>query len=256
MLDFLQDVLINVDNGLGAAAWLLALALPFRRFVERPEILLDVAACACMLAFSEAAVALLDVPTDWMSERIDGWYAIVDASPWWLIVPAYVVLADFGAYWAHRLLHTRWLWPTHAWHHSPKHLYWLSGLRASPVHVLVLLAPYFFAFVLFPVPETAIVGTAIVVLDAANQHLIHSNIKVPFVRTLEFLFVTPRFHFVHHNARIELSNSNYGFVFSVWDRWFGTYTDPVSVPDDDPLGLGYEVGTLWLLLGLPPKRGT
>jgi hypothetical protein len=66
------------------------------------------------------------------------------------------------------------------------------------------------------------------------------------------LLVTPRFHFVHHSAKQHVANSNYGFVFSAWDRIFGTYTDPGTVPRDDPLGLGYEISGWRLVLGLPP----
>src|SRR5262249_47766177 len=37
----------------------------------------------------------------------------------------YLVLADFGHYWVHRLLHTRHLWRAHKWHHAPVYMYWL-----------------------------------------------------------------------------------------------------------------------------------
>jgi sterol desaturase/sphingolipid hydroxylase (fatty acid hydroxylase superfamily) len=253
-MDLIRGAVLNLDNGIGFLAWLLALALPLRHFKVRAQVLLDLFAIACVLVFSDVVSVPIGVLIDTLSERIEGWYAIVDVLPLWLLAPAYVVAADFGAYWAHRGLHSRWLWSTHAWHHSPKYLYWLSGQRASLIHVFVLLTPYFLAYMLFPVPETAIIGTAIVALDAANQHVIHSNIKLPYARRLELLFVTPRFHFVHHNARIAIANSNYGFIFSVWDRWFGTYTDPETVPLDDPLGLGYEISTWRLLLGVPKRR--
>jgi sterol desaturase/sphingolipid hydroxylase (fatty acid hydroxylase superfamily) len=39
----------------------------------------------------------------------------------------YLVLADFGFYWVHRLLHTRYLWRAHKWHHSPTYMYWLAS---------------------------------------------------------------------------------------------------------------------------------
>jgi hypothetical protein len=70
------------------------------------------------------------------------------------------------------------------------------------------------------------------------------------------VLVTPRLHFVHHSAKAHVANSNYGFIFSVWDRVFGTYTDPATIPLDDPLGLGYEVSGWRLMLGLPPPRAT
>src|SRR5271169_4445458 len=39
-----------------------------------------------------------------------------------LRVILYFVLADFGYYWVHRLIHTQYLWRVHKWHHSPTYL--------------------------------------------------------------------------------------------------------------------------------------
>lgn len=242
-----------IDVGLGIAIGLLALVLPFRHVQGRPQVGWDLVAALLVTIFVLLLETILDVPTAYAAARLGGWYEAIGEAPWWLVVPAYVVLADFGAYWAHRALHTRWLWPTHAWHHSPKYLYWLSGLRGSPIHLLVLLAPYYAVFVVLPVPEAAIAAGVVFVLDVSNQHYIHSNLRLPYARQLERLFVTPRFHFVHHSAKPHIANSNYGFIFSVWDRLFGTFTDPATVPPDDTLGLGYEVSGWRLALGLPPR---
>lgn len=245
LLDFAFDVVLGVAIGL------LALALPFRHLAGRPKIAKDAAAAIATAVFAVGMFALLQRPTDWAVERIETWYAAIDDVAWWIVVPSYIVLADLGAYFAHRVLHTRWLWSTHAWHHSPTHLYWLSGLRGSPIHVLVLAAPYFLAAIVFPAPETGLLGLGILFLDVSNQHYIHSNLRVPFVKQLERVFVTPRFHFVHHSTTPQISNSNYGFIFSFWDRLFGTYTDPETIAADDALGLDYEVSEWRLVLGLP-----
>lgn len=244
----------TISAGLGAAVWLLSLVRPLRTFQARPELGWDLVAVVGASVFTWLAVRLLDPLTDWASLFIERWYEATDAASLWLIVPCYVALADLGAYWAHRAMHTRWLWPTHAWHHSARHLNWLAGLRGSPIHFLVLAIPYFLAFMLFPLPETALAGSALLALDAGNQHLIHSNLRLPFVRQLERVFVTPRFHFVHHNANIEIANSNYGFIFSFWDRLFRTYHDPATVPADAALGLAYEAAHWRLLLGVPQRK--
>jgi sterol desaturase/sphingolipid hydroxylase (fatty acid hydroxylase superfamily) len=245
-----------IDVALGLVIGTLALAMPFRALRGRPQVGWDIVAAIATAIFAILVTPLVDVVADHLMTRLDGWYGSIGEVSWWVVIPAYVVLADFGAYWAHRALHTRWLWPTHAWHHSPKFLYWLSGLRGSPVHVLVLYAPYAVAFVLFPLPDAAIVSGVLLVLDVSNQHYIHSNLKVPYARLLERLFVTPRFHFVHHSSTPSVANSNYGFIFSVWDRVFGTFTDPATVPPDDPLGLGYEISSWRLALGLPAGVST
>ena len=65
------------------------------------------------------------------------------------------------------------------------------------------------------------------------------------------MLITPRFHFVHHDVDSATANSNFGFVFSLWDRCFGTYTDPDTIPADHALGLGHEASYWRLLIGLP-----
>jgi sterol desaturase/sphingolipid hydroxylase (fatty acid hydroxylase superfamily) len=252
MQDFVLE--ITIDALTGIVAWLLALAFPMRRFAARPEIGWDLLAVIVSVSFAVVAGLLFDPLTDWISTWLDAWYALIETAPWWVIAPSYVVLADFGAYWAHRALHTRTLWHTHAWHHSPRYLYWLSGLRGSPLHVIILVAPYFLAFMVFPVEEAVIAVIALAILDGGNQNLIHSNVKLPLPRLLERVLVTPRYHFVHHNAQIEIANSNFGFLLSIWDRTFGTYTDPETVPVDAPLGLSYAIDNWRLAVGLPASR--
>jgi sterol desaturase/sphingolipid hydroxylase (fatty acid hydroxylase superfamily) len=245
-----------IEVALGLMIGMLALAMPFRTLLARPQIGWDIVAAIMVAIFAVLVESMLDLPADFVVARLDAWYVSIDRVSWWFVIPGYILLADFGAYWAHRALHSRWIWPTHAWHHSPKCLYWLSGLRGSPIHVLVLSAPYYIAFIVLPLPEAAIVSGVLLVLDVSNQHYIHSNLRFPYARQLEWLLVTPRFHFAHHSTTPRIANSNYGFIFSVWDRIFGTFTDPATVPADDALGLGYEISSWRLALGLPARAAT
>ena len=251
MQEFLRGE--GIEIALGLAIMLLAMRMPFRQLASRPVVAFDIAAALATTAFAVAAEIALDFPADFIMDRVDGWYELIEDAPRWLSIPTYIVMADFGAYWAHRALHSRWLWSTHAWHHSPKYLYWVSGLRGSPVHLIVLYSPYYLAYILIPLPQAGLIGLALLVLDTSNQHYIHSNLRLPYARHLERLFVTPRFHFVHHSTTQSVANSNYGFIFSIWDRLFRTYTDPEAISPDDPLGLGYEISGWRLVLGLPPR---
>jgi sterol desaturase/sphingolipid hydroxylase (fatty acid hydroxylase superfamily) len=200
--------------------------------------------------FSKAGTtALLEIM--WIREYHD-WSRSVSL---WIVAPCHLILADFGVYWTHRWLHSRALWSTHAWHHSAKNLNWLSGSRASLVHTIVLYAPYTPVFVLFPTPDAGFIAWCFLLFYTLNQHYLHSNIWLPFQTQIEWVLVTPRYHFVHHSAYIKRTNSNFGLVFTVWDRLFGTFTDPATVERNDPLGLDYEIKEWRLLVGLPrPKR--
>ena len=58
-------------------------------------------------------------------------------------------------------------------------------------------------------------------------HITHANIDVPrkIDNVLSFIFVTPNMHKIHHHFQLPLTDSNYGNIFSVWDRLFGTYSN-------------------------------
>lgn len=237
--------------------WLLALLLPLRVIKGKIEFGWDIVGYLGTAVFGYVIVVSIEEPfLDWLEPSLGTWYASSDRLPPWGSLLLYVLLSDFASYWAHRLLHTRVLWDGHAWHHSPSYLYFMSGSRAAPLHIFVLIAPTTFAYLLFPYPDAHYYAVAHAIFQTANQHYIHTNVWVPYAKQLEYLFVTPRFHFVHHSSRRAYSDSNYGFIFSFWDRLFGTYTDPHLVPADEPLGLNYEIGKWRLLFGLPPKKAT
>lgn len=163
----------------------------------------------------------------------------------------YFLTVDFLAYWMHRLNHAPWLWSTHAFHHSAKVLYWASGMRGSPIHFLLLGAPSLLVLVVFS-PEGAVASLAWL-YGVAHNSLIHSNVKIP-TRLLNWVFVTGESHFVHHSKDPEYGNRNFGFLFTFWDRLFGTWTDPRTLPAQFPLGLGYDIDYPRLMVGLPPGR--
>lgn len=248
----LQDHLFEI--AIAATIWLLSLVVPFRKMNVRPDLRWDLFAVGCAFLFALAIDEALAIPADWLYDGLRTWRELVDQLPAWILLLFYLVVGDLGLYWAHRLLHTRALWPTHAFHHSSEHVNVLAGLRGSPIHILVLFLPLVVAYSIFPFPENGSAGIVVFAVEVANQHYIHSNLYIPMARQIEKLFVTPRMHFVHHSARKNCSNSNYGFVFSVWDRLFGTFTDPESVAPDDRLGLDYEDSKWRMLIGLPRSQ--
>lgn len=245
-----------VELIVGLTAMGLGVLIPFRYLEGKADIRWDIVGALGGIVFSIGVEYILNAGMIWTLHLpwVDRWTEIVTSWPFWLLLTANFIATDLGAYCAHRLLHTSTLWPTHAWHHSPKYLYWLAGLRGSPLHILIMLSPYYLLYVLFPSEETGLIGFLMILYNILNQHFLHSNVRVPFSRQIERVFVTPRVHFVHHSSNVIRTDSNYGFTFTCWDRMFGTYTDPDTVPANDELGLDYEADNWKLLLGLPSKK--
>lgn len=221
---------------------------PVRAFDAPKDVALDavalVVALACQLAIPFFAFPWISSIQDWPSVSTS-YRALKTLGPleaglfWFLTV-------DFLAYWMHRLNHVGWLWPTHAFHHSPRNLYWASGMRGSPVHFLLLGLPSLLVQVVFS-PEGG-VATLAMLYGIAHNSLIHSNVRIPG-RLLNWVFVTGESHLVHHGRDPRLGGANFGFLFTFWDRLFGTWIDPRSVAADHPLGLEHDVPAWRLVTG-------
>ena len=68
----------------------------------------------------------------------------------------------------------------------------------------------------------------------------HTNAKAR-IGWLKYLLIRPQDHRLHHAAGA-CRAVNLGFIFSLWDRWFGTYVDADTIAEDYPLGLGERIG--------------
>ena len=160
----------------------------------------------------------------------------------------FYIVEDFGLYWVHRLMHTKHLWRTHKWHHYPDYMYWLAGVRTSIPHIVL----FNFTFVaarpiLMDVPSWVFQIIAI-------EHIFRNNwmhMNVSWNSTwLEWVFVTPRYHHIHHSSDPMHFRSNLGSLLTVWDRMLGTYFDPKKVSRPLDFGIGQRISPVRLLLGL------
>jgi sterol desaturase/sphingolipid hydroxylase (fatty acid hydroxylase superfamily) len=159
------------------------------------------------------------------------------------------LVSDFFLYWIHRGMHTNnFLWKTHQFHHSTENLYWFSGFRTSFMHVFLFAFPQVLVgFYLFHLtPFQLGVGFA---LGALSQLFSHANIHIPKFLPLHHVLVTPDFHHPHH-SQMGTQNKNFGSVFTIWDRLFGTYVDPSKIKQDYKYGLKEKPKTWRMMIGL------
>ncbi|MCD6066086.1 MAG: fatty acid hydroxylase [Bacteroidetes bacterium] len=132
------------------------------------------------------------------------------------------VLVDLSEYWFHRLCHEiNILWRAHIVHHQSEEFNLSVGLRTS------LFIPFFniFLYALFPLfgfdPEQVLM---ILFIQGFFQLLVHTKL-VKKLGILEYIFVTPSAHRVHHGKNDLYLDKNYGKFFILWDRLFGTYRE-------------------------------
>jgi sterol desaturase/sphingolipid hydroxylase (fatty acid hydroxylase superfamily) len=214
--------------GFGALCTIAELARPARKLRYAKAIPLD------LVALAVYQLAMIPV-ADWVSEPVARFVVSVPRPPellaiWLpLRVVMYYLVADFGSYWMHRLMHTRHLWRVHRWHHSPTQLYWLAGVRATIPQQILFNLPFIVAL---PILIDAPVWLALAILaeEVLRNHWMHMNVAWRS-SWLERVLVTPRYHHIHHSSDAELHDGNYGALFTLWDRLFGTYVDPdVATP--------------------------
>ncbi len=138
-----------------------------------------------------------------------------------------LVTRSFAAYWLHRAMHAHpLLWRLHRVHHADAELDVSSGLRNHPIEQLVGLAlAVAISAALAPASAVVLAVDALLLMAAFWQHA-DVRLPAPAASVAERLFVTPRYHRLHHDAAAGAASGNYGDMFTLWDRLFGTERRP------------------------------
>jgi len=173
---------------------------------------------------------------------------ILTGMPFPVRVFCYLVIGDFGQYWIHRLLHAKYVWRVHKWHHSPTYMYWLAGVRATVPQQALVNIPHIVAFTFLELSPWWM-GLAIGLLHIFQNDWMHLNVTWR-LKWMEWLLVTPHFHHVHHSDKPEHYLANLGILLTVWDRLFGTYVDPDTVKEKLTFGIGEQVPLVRLAIGI------
>lgn len=151
---------------------------------------------------------------------------------YWLLL---LLAQDFMFYWQHRLEHEiRLLWAVHITHHSSQQFNFGVGFRSSvfsPLYRFVFFIPLTYAGfrpldILFMYSATQIWGT-----------LVHTEL-VGKLGWLEYIFVTPSHHRVHHSSNPRYLDKNMGMFLIIWDKLFGTFQEELPEETYAPIRYG------------------
>jgi len=134
-----------------------------------------------------------------------------------------LIALDLFLFWWHRALHeTPFFWRFHEVHHLDEHLDTTSAIRFHFGEIFMAVFIRALVVILLAVPFSSVVLFETLVLIFTFFH--HSNIALPprFENALSKIIITPSIHWVHHHAIRKDTDSNYGTIFSFWDRLFRT----------------------------------
>lgn len=173
--------------------------------------------------------SVLVLSADYVSRNELGIIWLVDMPVWAQMIIGFLVLDFIGAWLVHWIEHkVKWMWKFHLIHHTDTQVDVTTGLRHHPGESIFRL--------LFTTLGAVVAGAPVWMVivyqssSAIFTHFNHANISLPKAvdHALSYLFVTPNMHKVHHHYTQPLTDTNYGNLFSIWDRIFGTYE---FVPD-------------------------
>ena len=145
----------------------------------------------------------------------------------WIIA---FLLYDLSYYWMHRMHHEiKILWATHSVHHHGEDFNLATALRQTSTGWLWKWI-FYMPMILLGVPVEVFIAVAGV--NLVYQFWVHTE-HIGHLGWMEKVFITPMNHGIHHAKNKEYIDANYGGVFIIWDRMFGTYT--AQRPDLKPV---------------------
>ncbi len=136
-----------------------------------------------------------------------------------------MLLDLIGAYLAHLVQHRlKWMWRFHIIHHTDIYVDTTSANRHHPGESVIRFA--------FTILAVLIVGAPMWMvflyqsLSVVFSQFNHANITLPkkVDRLMSWFIISPDMHKVHHHYMLPYTDSNYGNIFSIWDRIFGTFS--------------------------------
>jgi len=132
------------------------------------------------------------------------------------------IVYDFFYYWFHRMSHERQIfWASHVAHHQSEDYNLSTALRQTGTGAFITWI-FFIPVFLIGVPSYVFVSVASI--NLIYQFWVHSE-HIPKLGWYEKFFVTASNHRVHHAQNENYIDKNYGGVFIIWDRMFGTYKE-------------------------------
>ena len=188
-----------------------------------------------------------------------GFIHIFNLPTWADVIISLLLLDLIGAYLVHFIQHkVPWMWKFHLVHHSDMNVDVTTGVRHHPGETVFR--------IIFTIIGVFVSGASIGMvmlyqsLSVLFAHITHANINIPkkIDSIISYVLVTPNMHKIHHHYEMPLTDSNYGNIFSIWDRLFNTFSfinkQKSVVYGIDTYMDKFETNNLGTLLSIPFKK--
>ena len=154
-------------------------------------------------------------------------YAIFDIKPSILLWIALILSTDLIWYWYHRMGHKiNLFWSFHVVHHTSEEFNYTAGTRITIFQAVVRTAFWSVLPVIgFPAPMI----TIMLIVHGLYPFFTHTQL-IGKLGILEYILVTPSHHRVHHASNEAYLDKNFGDMFIIWDKLFGTFQEEKETP--------------------------
>lgn len=140
------------------------------------------------------------------------------------------ICEDFLFWLEHYVDHSvRLFWAVHVTHHSSEEYNLSTGFRSS------VFMPFYRYMYFIPLALLGFAPIDILFMYALTQTygiLVHTQAIKKLPRWIEYIFVTPSHHRVHHASNAPYLDKNMGMALIIWDRMFGTFA--AEMPEEPP----------------------
>lgn len=197
-----------------------------------------------LFVFNGVAVWLLSAATLLsVADRYSGWGLLnrMDNPAWKALLS--LLALDLLHYAWHRASHCfDWLWQFHKVHHNDPYMNVSTAFRLHIVELLIIIALKSACVMLLGIDKGMVAANETLIALFVMFH--HTNVSFYGERSLGHVIVVPYLHRAHHSTERSEHDNNYGAVFSLWDRLFGTFLER------EPMKLGIKNDTPQTVWGL------
>ncbi|PZR17216.1 MAG: sterol desaturase [Flavobacterium psychrophilum] len=154
-------------------------------------------------------------------------YRIFDIPNNWVLWIVLILATDFVWYWYHRLGHeVNLFWAAHIVHHQSEEFNLTASARITTIQALIRTV-FWCILPLVGFHPTMVISMLLV--HGAYSFFTHTQV-LKRVKWLEYIFITPSLHGVHHASDEKYLDKNYGDMFVFWDKMFGTFQEEEEQP--------------------------